>query len=75
MMALEEPVAPPKEQWMDSGEKWDTDLGKHSVSLDPKNEWEGSVILSNVADETLIWGGLWETRCLEDEEQGIEMIS
>lgn len=30
------------------------------MSLDPKNEGEGSVVRSNVVDETLIQGGLRE---------------
>lgn len=33
---------------------------KYSASLDQKNEGEGSVIRSNVADETLIQGSLRE---------------
>jgi hypothetical protein len=50
--------------------------GKHSVSLDPKNEWEGSVILSNVADETLI-RECWRegSEAPRGAVQRIEMIS
>lgn len=45
------------EKWMKIMEQW---CGKDSVSLNPKNEGEGSVIRCNIANETLIQGGLQE---------------
>lgn len=64
-------------QWVGGDVRWKTErkYGKYSVSSDPKNEGEGSVIYWNADDEALIQGGLWGEWCFGGEVWRIEMIS